>query len=289
MANLNRNSKVLVVGGQSTLGKKFVSALTFSGYDVDYTGRRPSSDYNFIKFDLRDSTENFLHKKYEYAYNFSGITGEAECIANNESSYINVIKTLDLLEYLSGYANQVYQISTSEVFSGIERNQHVNSPLKPNGLYAHQKALVENESNRLNFKIIRFGKILNPEVSIFQHWMKLLNQGIEITAFTNVYLSPLNTEHLTDLLLSTMKFKDIKIFQFSSVGDLSYFEMALMLCKTLDLDSSLVRPSLCQDYAVAKYSSLEANPSALIPLLPTAADVAREFINEICLNNTHNS
>jgi len=280
MANLNKTN-VLVIGGQSTLGKYFISALKLSGYSVDFTSRKPEKNPGSIEFDLRESNLDFITKEYAYAYNFAGITGEAACSTNPESTMINVNKTLSLLEYLSKKVTNVYQISTGKVLSGVEKGQNFKSTLRPEGIYANQKAMVERQSDAINFKIIRFGKIITPESSFLLDWVGLLIKGVRIRAFTNVYISPLNINDLTSLLVALMPRTDIDIVQFSSLEDLSYFEIALMICRKFEFDSKLIIPTLNSATESMRYGSLEANPTELKSSLPTAKEVISNYLDQI--------
>lgn len=118
----NSNSKILILGGNSTIGAELYKTLSSQGFDVDVTTRRVSDiSGNVLFLDLADNKSfgSVFKHHYDIAIICSAVTSVAACQKEPKSTkYINVDATIEIINHLSERGTHIIFISTSLVFDG---------------------------------------------------------------------------------------------------------------------------------------------------------------------------
>ena len=210
--------KILILGGSGFIGTKIVERLQsnpqyeiFSTYHTHLPQIKKS---RWIKLDmnnlqqLRDTLEkasaDIIINLVTYSRGASHVDAceknKAECV------FINTSPTKVIAAYCQKHPSIKYIFfSSSQVFSGDEKHKESDIP-HPKNLYGHTKHQAENIITKLsNYAIIRpcvvFGMPLPfQHGNIFNHIYKILRQGKEFTAYTDMIRSPCYVQDVVELV-----------------------------------------------------------------------------------------
>lgn len=236
----DNNSTVLIIGGDSYIGKSLAGYLEAQSTCVLSTSRRKNSKFLYLDLassELEDDLRHLLdHHTIDVAVVLAAITGEGQCVADLEhSEFINVEQTQKILSCL--HDKQVFTVfmSTSMVFN------HLTAFIKPNTIftakttYGRQKAAVEQfiEDNALNTAVLRTGKVIGAEFALFDNLLS--PESSAVTLFDDHYAAPISLAYLCKVIHQIIVAKVSGIYQCSGDEDISYAEMAKRIVARLEL------------------------------------------------------
>jgi dTDP-4-dehydrorhamnose reductase len=175
----------------------------------------------------------------------AAVTSQEKCRLEPEySRRVNVEGTTALAKRLVDSGVFVIFPSTNLVFDGEKPFAKANAPLNPQTEYGRQKAEAESQLLKLGdlVSIVRFSKVLSPNMTLFQNWIRDLKTGKEIHPFFDMVMSPVSLSFAVDVLLKVEEKKVPGIMQVSASKDISYAEAALYIARKLSLDEKLIKP-----------------------------------------------
>jgi len=242
------NSKILILGVDSSLGTSIFNSDYFSEFSLYGTTRKKENiDKNIFFLDLNQDLEEFklLDLNVSFVVFCASVTSIDFCEKNSEEAFkINVESLVDLAKYFSSKNIKIIFPSTNLVFEGSDFNPGVNSLVTPISEYAKQKVIVENYllNNCDDSAIIRFGKIIFSEMKLFDYWVDELSQKKTIFPFEDMVFSPISEKSALKIIKDIIN-NDLKgIFHASSKDDISYFDAATWIRKKMGLSSKFVEP-----------------------------------------------
>ena len=297
MLNLsaNSNSRILIIGGNSTIGAELYKTLSRQGFNVDTTTRRVSDVSSKVLFlDLADnkSFSSILKHHYDSAIICSAVTSVAACQKDPKSTkYINVDSTIEIINHLSERGTHIIFISTSLVFDGSTAFARPFDKKNPSCHYGEQKAIVEDYllTNNSSAAIVRFAKVIPPQYPLFVDWISSLRLGESIFPYVDKYFAPVSLTFAVTILSWLIKYEKTGLYQVSSEFEITYSDAALHLAELNCLDASLVRPSSSFSCLIPDgvnnnilYSSLQFSPQlSSIFSIPSPFDAIKESLNKV--------
>lgn len=252
--------KALIVGGNSFLGRAVAQGLSAFGHDTVMTSRDQSSQ-DHIYFDLSSPQEDWpiFPDNIEAAFIATAITRQAACENDPQySHFINVDQTLRFIDHLGQFGIHTIFPSTNIVLACDHPLQNIDCLLAPQGLYAEQKAEVENAlRGRKGVTIVRFPKILDPYAGIIQNWKDTLAQGKTIEALDELIISPITLDYAAHFIIKSMEKQHSGLLQMSGDQEISYYHLAQSLAEHWGYSPSCVHKQDLPDHML----SLPRHPS----------------------------
>lgn len=241
---------VLVVGGDSSIGKGLISKCQSRNAQVLWTTRRPRNAPGELFLDLNQMPNRWDPPGgIDLAYLCAAVTQVAECEAHAAASYrINVENTLRIATKL--LEQQVFVVfpSTNYVFSDSRPKCLAEQPYSASTEYGRQKA--EAEQALLQFvgdkAIVRLTKVLGARSLLVHTWCSALQGRKRISAFDDVYIAPISLKFVVESLYLIGSSKRAGIYQISGREDISYARFARLLAAKLCVPSELVQGQSCK-------------------------------------------
>jgi len=239
---------VLIVGGDSTIGSALNKRLLVEGYQVTCTTRRPGGYGNSsLYLDLEDPTSisSLKYRHFDVTVLCGAITSIQKCEKNPEQTrQVNVTGTMAVADLLRESGSHLVFLSTNMVFDGSKPKAKSTDTRCPLTEYGKQKAAVEEVllAARRQASIIRLGKVLPRNFSLFKQWIKELRTGNCIYPYANITMAPISLAFAIDILSWLIDKKSFGVFQATASCDITYEEAAFFLAKLSQSDSSLIKP-----------------------------------------------
>lgn len=234
--------KVLVIGASGMLG------VSLSKYLENHTGdyvvyNHSNSQSGFYHADLRNSekTEVFLDDiKPEIIINLSALTNVDLCENDKNEAYLLNVKIVEnITRWLHcNKKSSLIQISTDHFYDSIHLSREKEITIK--NTYAMTKYAGELACDLNRTTILRtnfLGRSLISSRVSFSDWIyKSLISKDKISAFSDVYFSPLVIDDLCKYIVVVMKNLDNKgVFNLGSIGSISKSDVCLRMGKALSL------------------------------------------------------
>jgi dTDP-4-dehydrorhamnose reductase len=160
---------------------------------------------------------------------------------------INVENTLALARRLLDAGLFVVFLSSNAVFDG--RTAFRRSGDKPNPQHEYGRQKAEAEAYLLDFgestAVIRFSKVIAPDMPLLSGWVRSLRAGEPIHPFLDAVMAPVSASFATELILLVATEKRAGVIQASASKDISYAGAAAYLATRIAVDTSLVKPVSC--------------------------------------------
>jgi len=240
--------RILVAGGDGFIGSALTAYLRKAGETVTATTiERDQPDEGLVYFDITtDITENpLLGGPYEAAVICSAITGLDDCARDPvATAAINVDGVSKLAEHLLARGTYVVFLSSNQVFDGSHAFPSITDPVSPVTEYGRQKARAEQAIAGFGGPslVLRLTKVLGGNTGLFEQWARILREGKEINPFSDMYMAPVPLAAVLSVLRLAMDRGMRGILHLSGDRDVSYAEIAYLLCERIGADSGLVRP-----------------------------------------------
>lgn len=241
----------LLVGADSEIGAATFASLTARGIACAGTTRRrdrvaPDRPY----LDLAQPLEDWQPPAGTTAVCIlAAVARIAACDADSDgSSFINVTQTAVLAERLLAQRTAVLLLSTNQVFDGHVPQVPADAPTCPTTEYGRQKARIEavfraHMDNGAPASILRLSKVVSRDMPLIRGWIEALRTGRRIKAFTDMTMAPVEMETVAAAVEALLRDRARGVFQLTGDSDISYFELALTICRQLGTDTALVERS----------------------------------------------
>lgn len=236
---------ILIIGGDSQVG---CALDKYINDNKIITTRRQEIKSQMQYFDLNypQGIENIKLNSCTAAVVCAGITSISICEKNPEETFkINVINTIQLLNYLNRKKIFTVFISSSAIFGESEKVADEYTLPSPSTQYGRQKSYVEDyiqSSDELKggVAILRLTKVLSRSNGFIFENMNKLKTGNKIFAYSNLFLSPISMPYVMKCIVKLVDMKIPGIFNISNKNELSYFDLFIEIAKKLKIDTSLV-------------------------------------------------
>jgi len=262
---------VIIVGGDSLIGRNLIDGFEGQGNTVWQTTRqRDRVGDRTMYLNLEEDPLVLVPTtvRTDVAVFCAAVTSMQKCEDDQDLTWrINVTNTVAVATELAAQGAFLVFLSTNTVFDGRKPFAAVDDPVNPQTEYGRQKAEAEKQLLALGrgVAIIRLGKVINPDLPLFQSWITDLKAGKTIHPFRNLIFAPISLAAAVNFVIKAAKEKRGGIFHFSGAEDISYAEAALFIARRIDVDETLVQP-------------IESRTDA-IPFAPTHATLYSDELN----------
>ena len=280
MTSSKENDSVLVVGADGTIGSTLVTAFEGAGKLVwQTTLHRDRVDDRSLFLDLSENVREWSlpTAPISTAILCAAVTSLEHCRLNPVSSrQVNVVGTIALAERLIAVGAFLVFLSTNLVFDGEIPLVKPTDPVNPRTEYGRQKA--EAESLLLAWgervAIVRFSKVLSPDMPLFQSWVQDLKAGKEIHPFSDMVMAPVSLAFAVKVLFEVTERQVPGIFHVSAMQDVSYAAAARCIARKFGADMELVQPTSYRESGVGfapLNTSLDSSRLVDLGLCPSGA------------------
>lgn len=261
---ISKSTSVLIVGLNSKVGKHFHDLYHKSIHITGTSRKIADQTNNCIYLDLQNSAsiESINFKQYDFVIISSAMTNIFECEKFPDLAYqVNVKGTSILIDRLTLQGTPFIFISSTCVFGDKQTCLHEGQDRLPDHDYGRHKVLVEDKIKSNSFGLVlRTTKLMAPAETIINRWIKSLVKKSTITAFSDLYISPVSYHsfcaHILELMLSDVNYG---IYHISPSRQISYFDLALTLSKHFsDRDHRLIIKDSCIDKDFVLYKPKES-------------------------------
>jgi dTDP-4-dehydrorhamnose reductase len=242
----NFNNTILILGGDSNLGKEIIKNFKKKKISfISTTRNKKKTSKKNIFFDFDNYLDFQIPKHIKTVYFCASITSIAICEKEKKKTRaINVKKTCKLIEKFLKLRIHVIYFSTNLIFSGNNAPSFYFSEYSPQNEYALQKTMVEKyliNQKYKNYSIIRFGKIIFDNDDLLLKWADNITKNLQINVANNKFISPIYYTQAIDLIKEISINKDFGIYQISSIDYISYIEIANLILNALKKKNNLIK------------------------------------------------
>ena len=279
----------LIIGGDSTIGKRISEQLEAEGYNVITTTRkRENVTGTCLYLDLAKNVDMWpIPESIDVAFVCAAVTSQFQCSKNPAMTWrINVFNTSLLGLRLGSLGIFVVFPSTNLVFDGEIPNCPASSIFNPLTVYGRQKMEAEIilKSLGVNGAIVRLTKVLTENLHILAKWRNQLQTGDVIRPFNDMIFSPLLLDFVVEALVTIGKKRLSGIYQISADKDISYAELAFFWAQSIGADPNLVRPIKARAFNInlehlPKHTTLDT--SRMIQKLGIERPAAWEVVHQV--------
>jgi len=286
---------ILIVGGDSFLGKTLTTHLFALGHSVTTTTRQKEQvGPNKIYVDLAQ-LPNQIPVGFDVCILLAGIWNYQEC----ESSPLAWTVNVDNMQLFAGQLlksnSHVTFVSSNTVFGGHRPWCNEDDPHTPAFAYAKHKAAGESAilktaaagSAEDRLSIVRLTKILGVETSPIPSWLDDFAAGKPVTPFSDLIFSPVSIEFaakgVAQIALSELHGN----FHLSGKENIDYFRFAINLAENFGFDPSIIIPITSTEAGISipflpAYSGLGMNRTqSMVGISPQPlVDVMNDLLNQ---------
>ncbi len=253
------------------LGSRLVTAFEHRGANVwGSTRNRAKVAGKRIYLDLAETVSAFAPP---FSGNGTAIicaaqTSIDQCQRNpRETRRINVENTVALARQLADVGMFVVFLSSNSVFDGSTGFPRSGDLPNPQHEYGRQKADAEQGLLTMGTAtaVIRFSKIVAPNMPLLRGWVRNLRSGEAIHPFYDAVMAPVSATFATELIYQVAVRKRPGITQASASDDISYADAANYLATCIAAGANLVNPSSCKNFgalAFPKHTTLDTKELA---------------------------
>lgn len=271
--------KLLIIGGNSSIGNYLFNNLDRSSYEISKTTRNQlnlNEENIFLDLqDIHDFKIDYSH--YDIVLFCASITSVAECENNPKNAFlINHSNSLYLIKEFVKNNVFVVVFSTSQVFSGNNKIEYVTNLTNPFSIYGKTKEILENDlSPYLNkICILRCTKVIFKTNTLFSNWIRELNSHNPIFPYSDIYFSPISIEYLMFSILEIINKKIVGLNQICSESQMKFSDAAFYISEKLHLNSKLINPKSFNKYNdnfIPQYSFLKPTLNLVYTPSPISA------------------
>ena len=248
MKTQKQYDSVLIVGADSAIGRRLVAAFEASGKSVWQTTRkRETVSERRLFLDLSKDVSQWPLPSVNIRMVIlcAAITSIEQCRVDTKTSrQVNVLNIVTLAKRFVNMGAFVIFLSTNAVFDGDTPFANPGDPVNPQTEYGRQKA--EAEEQLQNYKdrvaIVRFSKVITPDIPLFNGWVRDLKARKQIHPFLDMVMAPISLEFAVEVLLQVSKRQLSGITQASAAEDITYTYAAQYISKKLGVDKTLIKP-----------------------------------------------
>jgi len=207
---------LLVFGASGFLGREIYNQGSIRLVQCFGTSRAHMGNHCFMQFDFLEPNYKSLvslvwtNVRNRYAVLCSGLCQIDACNDNpNRSHLINVVRTIELVKWLSANGFKIVFISTDNVFDG-ERGMYSEDDKKsPLNLYGRQKSEVEDYvlGEYGDALVFRLSKLIAPykhKKNLFSDWESQLIAGQDILCIKDQVLCPISVVDVARIIIDSI-------------------------------------------------------------------------------------
>ena len=257
--------KILVIGGDSKIGKYLIPFLKKNNYSVISTTRNKQKVKKTKVFlDLSKMEKFFIPKNIDTTIFLASITKIKDCEDNYKQAHkVNGTNTLMLINKLIKKNIFVCFLSSSIVFKNKKKLPKENDKHHPISNYAKLKSFVEKKvfSFAKNIKkekklcILRVTKNVDTFTEPFSDWIKQINKRAKFSAFKDLYFSPITFHDTLKIILKIVQKKHHGSYHISGERDINYSDFAKKLLKYHHLNDNLLHSCFSYEKNIKLYSN----------------------------------
>lgn len=280
----------IVIGSDSRIGSALVHSYKNKNISVWQTSRKLEKVKDqIIYLDLSNETSEWVlpSKNIKIAFFCAAVTSIEYCKNEPEiSAQINVINTLLLARRLLDAGIFIIYISSNAVFDGTKSHSNSDDSKNPQTNYGRQKVEVEEELLNMGKKvaIVRFGKVISPDMPLILNWIGALKNGKSIHTFSDMVMAPVSLEFAVNLLIKVAESRTEGVIQASANNDITYTAAGAYLAEKLGANKSLVKGISYKEANISfspKYTTLDATKLNELNLFaPGPFEAFNQFIYE---------
>ncbi len=250
MSSEGEPETVLVVGGDGTIGGALISRLDQLGLPVVWTTRRRGELVDrslHVDLDEDQSTWDLPEEPFSCAVFCAAVTSISACESHPDATRkTNVDQTVKLADRLLANGTFVVFLSTDMVFDGAQPLARADQAPNPVTQYGRQKADVEEEllGRSDDVAVVRLGKVVGPQTSVFAEWITDLRSGIVIHPFSNLTMAPISLDCVVGFLVDITMNRQGGIFHATGPTDVTYADAAYWIADRMGVEDRLVVPIL---------------------------------------------
>ena len=205
-ASSSDNQSVLVVGADGMIGRHLVKAFEREGKCVWRSTRRQAqvTERNLFLDLAENPGESTLPlATIKTAIICAAVTSMKHCrLEPTATRRINVDNTVALAKRMVDAGVSVIFLSSNTVFDGQTAFPRSTDLTNPQTEYGRQKAQAEEQLLPLRglVSVVRFSKIIPPDMPLLKNWAKDLTAGRPIKRFSDGVMAPLSVSFAVDLL-----------------------------------------------------------------------------------------
>lgn len=288
MSDLVNIKSVIIIGGDSAVGKSLARSYSIDGVDVWRTTRRKNElapQCSYLDFEDANGKIILPTEHFDVAFLCAAVSSFQKCQSNpGETRLVNVTQTLNIAKTLTRSGVFVIFLSTNAVFDGETAFAKSTMPVSPNSEYGRQKADAEFELLKLenSVAIVRFGKILSSDATLLCNWKHdLLSEKI-IHPYIDMVMAPLSMEFSVQCLKVIARKRKPGIFQLTATCDINYFEAAKYIANAMHITEDLIDPIYCRENGILfapKNTTLDGQTVKELGInLPSAFEAIHQFL-----------
>jgi len=278
--------RILVVGGDGTIGHKLAGYLAAEGHDVVATTRRRNRvSPTTIFLDMAERHDPL--PQVDAAVICAAMTSFSDCRNDPElARQVNVTAPVTLCGELVSCGTRIVLLSTSAVFDCFTPHVKGTERPAPRSIYGRLKA--EAEEGILAFgdtvTVLRLTKIVRCDAGVMNRWISDLKNGQTIRAFNDHRMSPISLDDAIDAIGSLVERRASGIYQASGAADITFEEAARHLAARIGVPSQRVVGIKAAEHGIpideiTPYTSLDTSRlSALTGYIPPSP---RDVIDEV--------
>jgi dTDP-4-dehydrorhamnose reductase len=245
---------VLVIGGDSTIGRAVAERLHRNGRRVAATSRRPgTAAYPIFPLELSSMSGLSGLPDAGAILVAAAETNLARCRANpGAAKAINVDAPRQIATWAAVQAAKLVFLSSAAVLSGNNPWSREDEPLQPMSVYGEQKAAAESIilAHRQSV-VFRPAKVLHAQQELILRWRRDLLAGHPITPFSDIPIAPVSLDLVVDAIVALLADPDAAgIFQLSANRAVSYSDVARTFASMLCPGTDLVIPTLSSEAGI---------------------------------------
>jgi len=258
------NNKILITGASGLLGSRLFPFLKINNFNVFSQAKNNNADYQFDLTNSNDVTKSLNVLRPDIIVNLVAETNVDLCESDPNLSMVMNIRTVEnLASWIKNYHHGCFliHISTDHLYDESGLNSEENVVIRNN--YALSKYAGEIAASSVSSAILRtnfFGKSANSHRKSFTDWIyNSLNNNQSISAYEDIYFSPLSISELINLIVVIINKKPQGIFNLGSRGSMSKADFIFRFANLVNLEIKNIRRVRYFDQ-----SSLVMRPSNMV-------------------------
>jgi dTDP-4-dehydrorhamnose reductase len=245
---------VLVVGGDSKIGRALCAFWQRSGTAVLATSRRPAGAGTLF-LDLAANGEAWEPPcRVTVAVLCASVTNIETCQRDPEpTARVNVHGLMSVADRLLARGAFVIYLSTNQVFDGSAPYRRPTEPVSPLTEYGRQKAEVERllSGRGERAAIVRLTKVVEPGMPLVRGWYQALQNRQAIHPFADMVMAPVPLAFAVEVLHRVATARLPGILQVSGAQDITYVQAAHHLADRAGAGPDLVQPTTSREKGLA--------------------------------------
>jgi dTDP-4-dehydrorhamnose reductase len=185
-----------IIGGDSSIGAALRARLLLSNARVLSSTRRADFDQKGkFHLDLQRLDAFRLPEACDVIIIAAAMTKLGDCRARPSlAREANLDAPVAIAKRAFDRGATVVFLSTNQVFDGCTPRPRPEDQKSPRSMYGLLKAEAEDQLGKLggDLAIVRLGKVITPELALFQTWRNELSAGRSIKAFDDLKMAPIS-------------------------------------------------------------------------------------------------